>query len=46
MFDDTSNLAENKLILLYIFDKVKLPISNVQLSEIVLENDIIDYFYK
>lgn len=37
-------LAENKLILLYIIDKIKLPISNIQITEIVLENNLINYF--
>lgn len=44
MFDDSLNLAENKLLLLYIVDKINLPISNIQLTEIVLENKLINYF--
>jgi predicted transcriptional regulator len=44
MFGDTSDLAENKLLLLYIFDKIKLPISNIQITQIVLENNFINYF--
>ncbi|ERI89597.1 hypothetical protein HMPREF1982_04462 [Clostridiales bacterium oral taxon 876 str. F0540] len=44
MFGDTSDLAENKLLLLYIFDKLKLPISNIQITQIVLENNFINYF--
>lgn len=44
MFGDTSELAENKLLLLYIFDKIKLPISNIQITQIVLENNFINYF--
>lgn len=44
MFGDTSDLAENKLLLLYIFDKIKLPISNTQITQIVLENNFINYF--
>jgi predicted transcriptional regulator len=44
MFGDTSDLAENKLLLLYIFDKIKLPISNNQITQIVLENNFINYF--
>lgn len=39
-----SDLAENKLILLYIADKVKLPISNIALTEIVLSNNLLNYF--
>jgi predicted transcriptional regulator len=44
MFGDTSDLAENKLLLLFIFDKIKLPISNIQITQIVLENNFINYF--
>lgn len=44
MFGNTSELAENKLLLLYIFDKIKLPISNIQITQIVLENNFINYF--
>ena len=44
MFGDTSELAGNKLLLLYIFDKIKLPISNIQITQIILENNFINYF--
>ncbi|MEG0308077.1 MAG: DUF4364 family protein [Clostridium sp.] len=44
MFDNSLNLAENKLLLLHIIDKIDLPISNSQLTEIVLENNFINYF--
>lgn len=44
MFEDSMNLAENKLLLLYILNKIKLPISNMQLTEIVLENNFMNYF--
>lgn len=44
MFDNSLNLAEHKLLLLHIIDKVDLPISNIQLTEIVLENNFINYF--
>ncbi|AYD39759.1 DUF4364 family protein [Clostridium fermenticellae] len=44
MFDDTLELAENKLLLLYIFNKMSFPISNNQITEIVLENNLINYF--
>ncbi len=43
LFDDT-NLAENKLILLYVLDKIKLPLSNSQINQIILENVPINYF--
>jgi predicted transcriptional regulator len=44
MFGDTMELAENKLLLLYIFEKIKLPISNSQITQIILENNFINYF--
>ncbi len=44
MFDDSLNLAENKLLLLHIFEKIKFPISNMQLTQIVLENNFMNYF--
>lgn len=44
MYDDTLELAENKLLLLYIIGKIKLPISNMQLTDIVLENNLLNYF--
>lgn len=44
MFDDALELAENKLLLLYILRQIKLPISKNQLNEIVLENNFINYF--
>mgnify|MGYP000987496991 CR=1 FL=1 len=37
-------LAENKLILLYIIDKLDMPISNLQLTKIVMENKFMNYF--
>ncbi|MCI1944488.1 DUF4364 family protein [Clostridium luticellarii] len=44
MFEDTLELAENKLLLLYIFKKIKFPISNNEITQIILENDFINYF--
>lgn len=44
MFEDTLELAENKLLLLYIFSKIKFPISNNQITQIILENNFINYF--
>ena len=44
MFGDTLDLAENKLLLLYIFNKIKFPISNIQVTQIVLENNFMNYF--
>ncbi len=44
MFNDILELAENKLLLLYIFCKVNMPISNSHITQIVLENNLINYF--
>lgn len=44
MFEDTLELAENKLLLLYIFHKIKAPISNNQITQMILENNFINYF--
>jgi predicted transcriptional regulator len=44
MFKDTTELAENKLLLLYIFDKIAMPISNSYITQIILENNLINYF--
>lgn len=44
MFENTAELAENKLLLLYILQSLSRPISNTQLTEIVLENNLINYF--
>ncbi|MDF2673608.1 MAG: hypothetical protein K0R09_1873 [Clostridiales bacterium] len=44
MFNDILELAENKLLLLYIFCKINIPISNSHITQIVLENNLINYF--
>ncbi|MGL5149347.1 MAG: DUF4364 family protein [Clostridium sp.] len=44
MFETSSELAENKLLLLYILETLKRPISNSQLTDIILENNLINYF--
>lgn len=37
-------LAENKLILLYIIDKLNMPLTNTHLTKFVLENKFMNYF--
>lgn len=37
-------MAENKLILLYIIDKIKKPISNLQITKVILESKFMNYF--
>lgn len=44
MQESTLELAENKLLLLYIIKSIKYSITNTQLTEIVLENSFINYF--
>ncbi|NLU52164.1 MAG: DUF4364 family protein [Clostridiaceae bacterium] len=36
--------AENKVLLLYFLDRVKIPVSNMQLTRIMLENRYMNYF--
>ena len=43
-FDDERTVAEKKIILLYIFYYINIPLSKDQLSNIVLENSLLDYF--
>lgn len=44
MFYETSKLADNKLILLYILGKAEIPLTRDQVNNIVLENNLLDYF--
>ena len=41
---ETSRLADNKLILLYILGKSEMPLTKPQIHNIVLENNLLDYF--
>ena len=45
MFEGTQELAESKLLLLYIFNNIKHPLSNSTITEIVLENNLMNYFH-
>lgn len=45
MFEQTyKELALHKLILLYILKKVDAPISNSQLTQVIVDNDLMNYF--
>ena len=44
MYENSAELAENKLLVLYVIKSLKQPISNTQLTEIILENNFINYF--
>ncbi len=41
----TRELAENKVILLYLIEKLNMPVSNPQVTKIVLENKFMNYFF-
>lgn len=45
MLNNNKKLAENKLILLYIIHKLDMPVSNLQLTKIILENNLMNYFF-
>ncbi len=43
--DDNRELAENKILLLYIIDKLNLPVTNTFITKVVLENSYMNYFF-
>ena len=46
MYETSAELAENKLLVLYVIKSLKQPISNTQLTEIILENNNLNFLYK
>jgi predicted transcriptional regulator len=44
-FEENQELAEKKLILLYVINKINVPVSNTQITKIILENRFMNYFY-
>lgn len=44
LLESTQELAENKLILLYVFKKIKKTLASEQITNIILENNLINYF--
>ena len=44
MYETSAELAENKLLVLYVIKSLRQPISKTQLTEIILENNFINYF--
>jgi len=40
----SKELAENKIILLYIIEKIGMPVSNIQITKLVLEKKLMNYF--
>jgi predicted transcriptional regulator len=43
--DDNTGIAENKVFILYFIRKIEMPIGNIQLIKIILENRFMNYFY-
>lgn len=41
----SKELVENKLIVLYLIDKINIPVSNPQITKIILENKFMNYFF-
>lgn len=44
-FGNNKELAANKLILLYIIDKLNMPVSNLQITKLIMENSLMNYFF-
>ncbi|CCQ98564.1 conserved hypothetical protein [[Clostridium] ultunense Esp] len=42
--ENTEELAQNKLLLLYIIDRSEKPLTNEQITEFMLENNYMNYF--
>ncbi len=44
MYDNTRALAENKLIILYLIEKIEVPLSNSEICQFAIEKNLMDYF--
>lgn len=44
LLGNNRELAQNKLILLYIIEKINIPVSNLQITKLILENKYMNYF--
>ena len=42
---NNKEMAKNKLILLYMIDKINLPVTNLQITKLILENRYMNYFF-
>ncbi|KXZ40296.1 protein of unknown function [Alkalithermobacter thermoalcaliphilus JW-YL-7 = DSM 7308] len=40
----SEELAVNKLLILYILDKMEIPLTNSQITQVIMENEFVDYF--
>ncbi len=45
MMEETRENAENKVLLLFFADKVRMPVSSMQLTRIMLEHRFMNYFH-
>jgi hypothetical protein len=43
-YDLSDDMTNNKLLVLYILDNSKIPLKNSQITKIILENDLMNYF--
>jgi predicted transcriptional regulator len=44
LYRDTEELAENKLLLLFILSEVKTPLTKNEITQIIMENNFMNYF--
>lgn len=45
MFENSSEeLASNKLLILYILDKIKMDLTNSQITQLIMETELMNYF--
>ena len=45
MFENSSEeLASHKLLILYILDKINMDLTNSQITQVVLETEMMNYF--
>ncbi len=42
--ENTQQLAEHKLLLLYIFERFSIPLTNTQITEFIMEKEYLNYF--
>lgn len=42
--EDSNELVQNKLLILYILDKVDIPMTNTEITQFILENNYMNYF--
>ncbi|MBZ4644714.1 MAG: hypothetical protein PWR27_1870 [Petroclostridium sp.] len=42
--NDVHDITENKLILLFILDKINIPLTNSQITELVMKDSLMNYF--